>query len=55
MKTWLKIVIVCLGGGLVWGLSFCSGVWPTFSMVFASFATGVTALVGVLTGFTPNK
>ena len=55
MKIWQKILIVVIGGGLTWGLSFCAGVWPTFSIVFASFATGVTALVGILTGFAPDK
>lgn len=55
MKTWLKILIVCLCGAAVWGLSYCSSIWQQFSLVFSSFAAGFTALCGVLTGFAGSK
>lgn len=52
MKTWQKILIVVGCGGSVWGLSYSGSVWPQFSLVFSSFAAGITALCGILTGFT---
>jgi len=55
MKTWQKILIVCVSGALVWGLSFCGTVWPTLAMVFSSFAAGVASLCAILTGFTGSK
>jgi hypothetical protein len=55
MKTWHKILIVCGCGAAVWGLSYCAGLWTTYSLVFASFSAGITALCGILTGFTGAK
>lgn len=55
MKTWQKILIVVLSGGIVWGLSYAGTVWSNFSMVFSSFAAGITALCGILTGFTGSS
>jgi len=52
MKTWQKILIVCAGGATVWGLSYCGSIWTAYSLVFSSFSAGITALVGILTGFT---
>ena len=52
MKTWQKILIVAIGGGIVWALSYCASLWNSYSLVFSSFSAGVTALVGILTGFT---
>lgn len=54
MKTWHKILIVCVGGAIVWGLSYCSSIWTNLAMPLSSFASGVTALVGYLTGFKPT-
>ena len=55
MKLWLKILIVCVGGALVWGLSYCSSIWTDLAFALSSFAAGVTALVGALTGFKPAE
>jgi len=55
MKVWQKIMVVCIGGALVWGLSYCGTLWTTYALVFSSFAAGITALVGILTGFTGSK
>jgi len=55
MKIWQKILIVVVCGGVVWGLSYCGTIWSAYALVFSSFAAGVTALCGILTGFTPTK
>lgn len=55
MKTWQKIVVVCVSGAAVWGLAFAGTVWTQYAMVFASFASGVSAMCGILTGFTGSK
>lgn len=54
MRTWQKLVIVCVGGALSWGLAYASSVWTTYAMVFASISTASTAMVGILTGFIPT-
>ena len=55
MKTWVKIVIVCACGAAVWGLSYCASLWTDYSLVLASFSAGMSALCGILTGFTGSK
>lgn len=55
MKTWQKLLIVCVGGGISWGLAYASSIWTTYAMVFASCSTASTALVGILTGFIPTS
>ena len=55
MKQWQKILVVVACGGLVWGLSYCGGLWSAYNLVFASFSAGITALCGILTGFTGTK
>jgi hypothetical protein len=55
MKTWQKILIVCIGGALSWGLAYASSIWTQWAMVFASISTASTATVGILTGFIPTK
>ena len=55
MKTGQKIMVVCISGAAVWGLSYCGSLWPAYSLVFASFSAGMTALCGILTGFTGTK
>jgi len=55
MKTWQKILVVVVSGGLVWGLSYCASIWTAYSLVFASFSAGVSALCGILTGFTGSS
>lgn len=55
MKTWKKILIVCIGGAISWGLAYCSSIWTQWAMVLASVSTATTATVAILTGFTPTK
>jgi len=52
MSNMKKIAIVVICGGAVWGLSYAGSLYPVYSMVFASFSAGVTALCGIATGFT---
>lgn len=51
MKTWHKLIVVCVCGAAVWGLSYSGSVWPDFGMVCASFATGVTGLCSIIAGW----
>ena len=55
MKTWIKILVVCIAGALVWGLSYASSIYPVFALVCSSFATGITALSSIVAGWPPNK
>ena len=54
MSTLKKILIVVACGGCVWGLSYCGSIWPAYALVTSSFSAGITALCGILTGFTPK-
>lgn len=51
MKTWQKVLVVFLCGGAVWGLAYSGSIWTQYSLVFSSFAAGITALCGIVTGF----
>lgn len=55
MKLWQKVAIVVVCGGLVWGFSFLSSVYPQYALVVSSFNAGLTALCGILTGFPPAE
>ena len=55
MKTWHKIIIVCVGGAIAWGLAYSSSIWTDYAMVFASLSTASTGIVGLLTGFRPKE
>ena len=55
LKTWQKMLIVCVGGAISWGLAYASSVWTTYAIVFASLSTAATATVGIITGFVPTK
>ena len=55
MKTWIKILVVCIAGALVWGLPYASSIYPVFALVCSSFATGITALSSIVAGWPPNK
>lgn len=55
MKTWTKLLIIVGCGGAVWGLSYAGTVWTNYALVFSSFSAGLTALCGVLTGFTGSS
>jgi len=55
MKTWQKILIVFAGGGLVWVLSYLTGIKPELAMVFSSANAAIVGLVAFFTGFTPKN
>jgi hypothetical protein len=55
MKTWQKLLIVCIGGAAAWGLAYSSSVWTQWAMIFASLSTASTATVGLLVGWTPAE
>lgn len=51
MKLWLKLVIVCVSGAVVWGLSFLAGLHPEMSMMLASVNAAVVAVCAFFTGY----
>jgi len=55
MKVYQKVLIVMGCGAAVWGLAYCGSVWSQYALVTSSFAAGITALCGILTGFAGNK
>ncbi len=54
MKLWKKIVIVFVGGGIVWSLSYLSSIKPELAMILSSANATVVGLVAFFTGFTPK-
>lgn len=52
MKTWKKVLIVFVGGGIVWSLSYLSSIRPELAMILSSANATVVGLVAFLTGFT---
>ena len=54
MKLWKKILIVCIGGALSWGLAFMASIWTQWAVVLASLSTASTMTVGILTGWSPK-
>ena len=54
MKLWVKILIVCVSGAAVWGLSFLAGVKPDMAMMLASVNSAITAVCAFFTGY-PGK
>lgn len=55
MKTWLKILIVCIAGAGVWGLSYCASLFPAYAMALSLFSAGLASLCGIITGFSGPK
>ncbi len=51
MKLWLKLLIVCISGAIVWGLSFLSSVHPEMAMMLASINVAVVAVCSFFTGY----
>lgn len=51
MKLWTKLLIVCISGAIIWGLSFYSSVKPEMAMMFASINTAVVAVCSFFTGY----
>ena len=55
MKTWQKIAVVFVGGGLVWSLSYVTSIKPDLAMILSSANATIVGLVAFLTGWTPSK
>lgn len=51
MKVWQKLVIVCVSGGAVWGLSYLSSVKPEMVMMLASINVSIVAVCSFFTGY----
>lgn len=51
MKLWLKLLIVCISGAIVWGLSFLSSVKPEAAMMLASVNVAIVAICSFFTGY----
>lgn len=55
MKTWIKILIVCLTGALVYGLGFCGTIWTNLAQGLNLLSAGVAMIGGAIVGWTPTK
>lgn len=55
MKLWVKILVVCISGATVWGLSYVSSIKPEMSMMLASINTAVVAVCSFVTGYPSKK
>jgi len=51
MKTWQKILIVFVGGGSVWALSYIVSIKPDMAMILSSANATIVGLVSYFTGF----
>lgn len=51
--TW-KVVIVFIGGGMVWALSYLTSLHPSIAMVAASINAAVVGVVSLVTGWQPK-
>lgn len=55
MKLWVKILIVCISGAAVWGLSFLTSIKPEMAMMLASVNTAIVAVCSFFTGYPPKE
>jgi len=55
MKTWQRILIVFVGGGIVWSLSYVTSIKPELAMILSSANATIVGLVGFLTGWQPQS
>lgn len=51
MTLWKKMIIVCISGATVWGLSYLSSVKPEMAMMLASVNVAVVAACSFFTGY----
>jgi len=51
MKTWQKLIIVCVSGAAVWGLSYISSIKPDMAMMLASVNAAIVAVCSYFTSF----
>jgi hypothetical protein len=55
MKTWQKMIIVCVSGAIVWGLSYTISIRPEMAMVLSTVNTSVVAICTFFTGFAKTE
>jgi vacuolar-type H+-ATPase subunit I/STV1 len=57
MKLWVKVLIVFLSGGAVWGLSFVGTLesMDSYAMALSLASGAIASACTALTGFVPTK
>jgi hypothetical protein len=57
MKIWMKILIVVISGGAVWGLSFVGTLeaMNNYAMALSLASGAIASACTALTGFIPTK
>ena len=55
MKLWIKVVIAVLGSGAIGGLTFYSGINPTWSSVFGYINLAISGTMSIVIGWPPKK
>lgn len=51
MKLWQKLIIVCVSGAAVWGLSYLASQKPEMGMMLASVNVAIMAVCSFFTGY----
>lgn len=54
MKLWQKALVVFVGGGIVWTLSYITSIKPDLAMVLSSANATIVGLVAFITGWQPK-
>jgi len=54
MKTWKKILIAVVGSGLNGGCAYCSGIFPTWSVVLGAVSIALSGTMAILIGWPPK-
>jgi len=55
VKTWLKILIVFVSGGIVWASSYIIGQHPDLAQILGSVNAAVVGACSYFTGFTKTE
>ena len=55
MKNYQKVLIIFVGGGAVWVLSYISSIKPELAMIISSANATIVGLVGYITGWKPTE
>lgn len=55
MKVYQKLIIVCISGATVWGLSYLSSLNPAAAMLISSVNATITMACAYFTGFPAPK
>jgi len=54
MKTWQKILIAVIGSGLNGGFAYCSGLFPTWSVVLGALSIAISGTMAILISWPPK-